>query len=755
MFYIIFTFILFFLIYYRKHRKYEFFNTNDNILEQFKKLYDILEEPIIYKNSKSTEIIINNFTKLNKILNFNILRNLKYTNNKTTILTPGESNDKKGSNLLYLNKPLDHIYNTYSGYLISNTLKTQKINKKYGFIFDYNSNDHNNYAEISIDFNSNQKMNIEEFKNRIELQKSNAYLEIPRKNINIYTINNYTNYQNKDLYKDYFNYTNAENINRMIFVFNSTINKDFFKLFEDNKFNILDYNHNYILTDIKLDTPYCSIDFINKKDKDDKRDSLTTGIYNPMLKDYILFDTDEYTEYKKNNNLYNYNSLKDIQKEYTFFNKTSIDPYDDPVENPSSSEECPAPTGCPEHFEGYISNKYKNITEHFTNEFKNNKYISYNKIKDCSNSKEQESIKNKYIDNLYSTIPKDSFLFKNSDIITKLIDLTDFKIRKHYNNKQFYFGGIDYDGKFKGLSHNDSIILFDNEKEANNNINKLLKNKKIDINNLSNEQKQIKYSKSLTKLKQLNEMRPLDVLDPSFIGKKYMDDYKLYMNFNCFPHFKKDNTCIKTVDDTINEKRYNQDIITFNEKLNGIKPITTIDNNKVLEINQKIKDKIDKKIINNNYILIEKENIINYLIEPHIKKYKNNDIGFLFNKFKYKIVLKPITKNGINKTIIEIHYDNKYETNLKENNNTFYLEENDRIYINFDSKNKFSVVIYRDKIIISTYTSQDSLKGTFGEDINLFIRTNNKSMFRNFNTVEKINKLTYPYNPFINFYYNN
>ena len=348
-------------------------------------------------------------------------------------------------------------------------------------------------------------------------------------------------------------------------------------------------------------------------------------------------------------------------------------------------------------------------------------------------------------------------LFKNSDIITKLIDLTDFKIRKHYNNKQFYFGGIDYDGKFKGLSHNDSIILFDNEKEANNNINKLLKNKKIDINNLSNEQKQIKYSKSLTKLKQLNEMRPLDVLDPSFIGKKYMDDYKLYMNFNCFPHFKKDNTCIKTVDDTINEKRYNQDIITFNEKLNGIKPITTIDNNKVLEINQKINQKIKDKIINNNYknILIEKENIINYLIEPHIKKYKNNDIGFLFNKFKYKIVLKPITKNGINKTIIEIHYDNKYETNLKENNNTFYLEENDRIYINFDSKNKFSVVIYRDNIIISTYTSQDSLKGTFGEDINLFIRTNNKSMFRNFNTVEKINKLTYPYNPFINFYYNN
>ena len=104
MFYIIFTFILFFLIYYRKHQKYDFFNTNDNILEQFKKLYDILEEPIIYKHSKSTEIIINNFTKLNKILNFNILRNLKYTNNKTTILTPGESNDKKGYNLLYLNK---------------------------------------------------------------------------------------------------------------------------------------------------------------------------------------------------------------------------------------------------------------------------------------------------------------------------------------------------------------------------------------------------------------------------------------------------------------------------------------------------------------------------------------------------------------------------------------------------------------------------------------------------------------------------
>ena len=42
---------------------------------------------------------------------------------------------------------------------------------------------------------------------------------------------------------------------------------------------------------------------------------------------------------------------------------------------------------------------------------------------------------------------------------------------------------------------------------------------------------------------------------------------------------------------------------------------------------------------------------------------------------------------------------------------------------------KFNVVIYRDNIIISTYTSQDSLKGTFGEDINLFIRTNNQLLF--------------------------
>ena len=84
---------------------------------------------------------------------------------------PSESNNK-GSNLLYLNNPLDHITNTYSGYLISNNFSTKKNNIKYGFIFEYTSNDYYlNHAEIAIDFYDNQTQNIKEFNRILEFQK--------------------------------------------------------------------------------------------------------------------------------------------------------------------------------------------------------------------------------------------------------------------------------------------------------------------------------------------------------------------------------------------------------------------------------------------------------------------------------------------------------------------------------------------------------------------------------------------------------
>ena len=93
--------------------------------------------------------------------------------------------------------------------------------------------------------------------------------------------------------------------------------KNFFNLFEEQKFNILDYNYNYLLTDIKLDQPLCSINFNNNDNH--QRDKITSGTYNPILKNYVVFDSNEYIEYKKNNKLYNYKNLKKIQEEYDYF----------------------------------------------------------------------------------------------------------------------------------------------------------------------------------------------------------------------------------------------------------------------------------------------------------------------------------------------------------------------------------------------------------------------------------------------------
>ena len=167
-------------------------------------------------------------------------------------------------------------------------------------------------------------------------------------------------------------YTIMKKINKMIFVFNSTNTNDYYKSFNTNKFNILDYNYNYILNDIELDEPLCNA---NVNDNNDKRDNITTGKYNPMLKEYIIYDNDEYTEFKNNNNLNNYKKLKNIQKYYNQFVCENPDKKCEEYKNNLKSKL--------ELFQGYINNKYNVLNEHFTNEIENkfneDKYIKYRK----------------------------------------------------------------------------------------------------------------------------------------------------------------------------------------------------------------------------------------------------------------------------------------------------------------------------------------------------------------------------------------
>ena len=129
-------------------------------------------------------------------------------------------------------------------------------------------------------------------------------------------------------------------------------------------------------------------------------------------------------------------------------------------------------------------------------------------------------------------------------------------------------------------------------------------------------------------------MNPIDPVDPSYIGTEFVDDYKLFSNINCFPFSKLDNICTTQIDDKINKKRYNQSIITFNDKINDSKNIDIVENTNVLKLNDKIIKKIDDKLINydDKNTLKQTEKIINYLIEPNIKKYRNNDLGFIFRK---------------------------------------------------------------------------------------------------------------------------
>ena len=76
-------------------------------------------------------------------------------------------------------------------------------------------------------------------------------------------------------------------------------------------------------------------------------------------------------------------------------------------------------------------------------------------------------------------------------------------------------------------------------------------------------------------------MYPMDISDPSYIGKELVDDYKFYLNNNCFPFLKKDAVCKHTVKNDM--ERYLQDVITFKETEFNKNYPSIINNNLILK----------------------------------------------------------------------------------------------------------------------------------------------------------------------------
>ena len=138
-----------------------------------------------------------------------------------------------------------------------------------------------------------------------------------------------------------------------------------------------------------------------------------------------------------------------------------------------------------------------------------------------------------------------------------------------------------------------------------------------------------------------------------------------------------------------------------------------------------------------------------------MEEFKDIDPGLIFNHFTYKIKIKDNKViNGLNvsfNSVIEILENNESIGNMKDNQgDDFILKKGHKIHTFIDNDNRFNVnVLDQENIIQSNFRSPKKLNGEFGEDLNLYIRTNNVSMFENIKKVEKLNELIYPYNPFI------
>lgn len=371
-----------------------------------------------------------------------------------------------------------------------------------------------------------------------------------------------------------------------------------------------------------------------------------------------------------------------------------------------------------EDFLGKIDEKFSNMNEYFNNQIteKNfeNKYLSFKTIKDCRNKKNKEIMENIYKNKNISLLNNNSIHLKNDkDIIKKLVEMTDLKVRKHFSLDKYYFGGINNEGKMVCLSKNRTCNLYDKKEDV------------IKIENKNNE---------------FMEMDPTDELDPGFVGQDLVDKYIQFANFNCIKERKKISPCKHILDRTI------VDILTFkNTDKNNY--VEKLNNYKILDLHKLTKEKFIEDEVLESDMEYQNKLEMDYLIEPYDEKFKNIDLGFLFEKFNIKFIIKDNNKNPPNSILSVI--ENNTETIMKMSNTELLLKKEDKFYIFIDDKLKLHLNILRNKNIISSYISKQQLKGFLGDNVNLFIRTNNNTIFHNIFSAEKISNLIYPYNPFI------
>ena len=369
-----------------------------------------------------------------------------------------------------------------------------------------------------------------------------------------------------------------------------------------------------------------------------------------------------------------------------------------------------------EEFIGKIDEKFLKMNEHFTNEINfddyENKYLSFKTTKDCTNKDNKEIMKKIFKNNNFKLLEQDSSYLKDyQDILEKIIMMTGLKVRKHNSQEKYYYGGINENGEMVCLSKNGICNLYDNEYEV---------------------------EQEKTKNNEYMRMDPSDQVDPSYIGDEFVVKYLQLINFNCIKEKKKISPCKHLINRKI------VDIITF-KNIKEINYVEELNKNKILDLHKLQKEKFIENKISDKDLEYKKAFDFNYLIESYDGK--NLNLGEIFESFDIKLRIKDNLEKPP-KSIITIS-ENDNEITLKSNQKDLFLQKKDNIHIYIDKNLKLNIIVLRNDNIISSYISTRKLNGSFGEDINLFFRSNNTTILQNIFTSQKINNLTYPYSPFV------
>ena len=302
----IIIFIIFMLIIFViKKKKIEKFYVNRN---QFITYFDnIIDGELVYKDNIKIKKL-NNSSKL-IVYDINITNKLPIGhifNRNMNFFVYNENNQEK-NRLKYNLQESEHKNNLYSGYYISKPITTKKKNKNYGFLFDYNpiefnshknlnenGREYNNLCEFSIDFQKKKQKHINNLVTINDKFNSKNYRNIKRKTVNIFSIQT-----SPPEFLNYFKKGDNNKKTKLIILFYDQVNFDFLNSFTNNRFNILDSKLHPIITNCKLDTPYCNIN-LNKQNNILGRDKYIMGKFNSGLNKYTVYDSDEYIKYKKN-----------------------------------------------------------------------------------------------------------------------------------------------------------------------------------------------------------------------------------------------------------------------------------------------------------------------------------------------------------------------------------------------------------------------------------------------------------------------